>query len=88
MAHLNLHLGRLAQAGYTPAEIVRIVQAVERAGINVNLKVKGSEGMKLLAQLPARQKQEGWTRLGIISLLLIGTLGSLTLLTFGLLGLF
>jgi hypothetical protein len=89
MANLNLSLGRLAQAGYTPAEIVRIMQALDLARIHVNLQVKGPDGIKLLGQLTASQKQqENRSRFRIASLLVIGVLGSLTVLTFGLLGLF
>lgn len=88
MAKVSLHFGRLARVGYKPAEIVRMAQALEAAGIHVNLQIQDPEGMKLLGQLPALQtQQERQFRLSMIRLLVVGVLMSLVPLLYGALGL-
>lgn len=89
MAKVTLAFSHLSKAGHTLAEILRIVQSLEAAGINVNLQIRGQESLKLLGQLPALQKQSVIRpRFGLISLLLVGVLASLISLTYGLVGLF
>lgn len=89
MAKVTLAFSHLSKAGHTPAQILRIVQSLEAAGINVNLQISGQESLKLLGQLPALQKQPAIRpRFGLISLLLVGVLASLISLTYGLVALF
>lgn len=87
MAKTKLDFDRLAKAGHSPAEILKIVQSLETAGVSVNLQVNGPEGMKLLGQLPVLQKQERQAHLGMASLLVVGVLASLIPLLYGLVSL-
>lgn len=88
MAKTKLDFDRLAKAGHSPAEILRIVQSLETAGVHVNLQVTGPAGMKLLGQLPSlQQQQQRQVRLGLASLLVIGVLASLIPLLYGLISL-
>lgn len=88
MAKTKLDFDRLAKAGHTPAEILKIVQSLETAGVSVNLQVKGPESLKLLGQLPTLQKQqERQAHLGVASLIVLGVLASLISLLYGLAGL-
>lgn len=87
MATVNLSLGQLFSRGCTPEEILANAQALEAAGYQVNLQVGDPTGMKLLEQLPAvRTAKQRPPRLSLLSLIFIGTLGGLTFIVIGWMG--
>ena len=85
-ATVNLSFGHLVGYGCKPEEILAQVQAMEKAGLKVNLQVQEPEGMKMLQQLPEVQQQQTPRRLSLPTLMSIGALGGLAFIWLGLSG--
>ena len=88
MANVNLSFGHLYGHGCKPEDILEQIQALEKAGLKVNLQVQEPEGLKMLQQLPSVKQQQQSSRLGLPVLIILGTLGSLASILFGLSGFF
>ena len=86
MATVNLSFGHLVGYGCEPEEILAQIQAMEKAGLKVNLQVQEPEGMKMLQQLPEVRQQQRPRRLGLPALMSIGALGGLAFILLGLSG--
>lgn len=89
MAHVNVSFDHLYGSGCPPEEILQQVQALEAAGLQVNLQIRQPEGIQMLQQLPDVKRQRApLHRLSLVSLLLIGTLAGGASILFGLSGFF
>lgn len=88
MATVNLSFGHLVGHGCEPEEILAHAQAMEKAGLKVNLQIQEPEGLRVLQQLPAVQQQQVSRRFSLPILMGIGVLGGLASILFGLSGVF
>ncbi len=87
MATVNLSFGHLVGYGCKPEEILAQVQAMEKAGLKVNLQVQEPEGLRVLRELPeVQQHQRATHRLSLPVLMGIGALGGLASILLGLSG--
>lgn len=88
MATINLSFDHLYGAGCQPEEIMAQIQALEAAGLHVNLQVRLPKGMEMLQQLPAVKKQRmPFHPLRLAGLFMLGVIASITVLVLGVPGL-
>ena len=88
MATINLSFDHLYGAGCKPEEIMAQIQALEAAGLHVNLQVRLPKGMEMLQQLPAVKKQQMPRHpLRLAGLFILGVIASMTIFAIGVPGL-
>lgn len=85
--NVHIRLDPKWQKKVTPEALLGQIQALETAGLRVNLQVQEAEGLAFLQQLPAVKQAVPRQQLGLPWLLLGGILASGTMIVSGVAGL-